>query len=287
MKYCKVQFVLLLSLASCLYAKEFRTITTEYNPNLGMFASANQVLGQLYLYESGQLPDVSGLMVDFEQYGLYYDPSYGPNWWSYYFEPIRIGDEAGADKVYTTREEYVTAWEQRRKITREIAADIIARHVHIKPHVLDKVNDFISRFFQDRYVIGIHYRGTDKKKEAPKINYDAVFAKVAQHIPKDRPYSIFIATDETEFLKQARKKFVNHVVATDAHRAHINGGAVHFSYKNNYSIGEEALIDACLLSKCDLLIRTSSNLSLWSTYFNPQLPVILLTQRFIETLEPE
>ena len=42
---------------------------------------------------------------------------------------------------------------------------------------------------------------------------------------------------------------------------------------------ENALIDCILLSKTDLLIRTSSNFSLASTFFNPKLPVIELSKR--------
>lgn len=76
-------------------------------------------------------------------------------------------------------------------------------------------------------------------------------------------------------------------IAIKAQRSSNGEPGVHFINKNNYSLGEEALIDACLLSKCDLLIRTSSNLSLWSTYFNPSLPTILLNHRYANTLEPE
>ncbi len=72
----------------------------------------------------------------------------------------------------------------------------------------------------------------------------------------------------------------------EAHRSSGTAG-VHLSNRNQYKIGEESILDALLLSKCDLLVRTSSNLSLWSTYFNPDLPVILLNERRTHSLEPE
>jgi hypothetical protein len=284
MNLCRFILFFLFSFAC---ANEFRVITTEYSPNLGMFATANQVLGQLYLFETGSLFNVSGVSVDFKQYGLYYDPSYGPNWWTYYFEPIWVGIKENAKIMHLTREQYFEAWSRRYMISREKAARIVHKYIRIKPHILQKVDAFAMQFFGDSYVIGIHYRGTDKYKEAPRVAYERVFQEIEKHIPLEKPYVFFIATDEADFLEQAQARYGNLVVATEAHRSNSNEEGIHFSYKNNYIVGQEALIDACLLSRCNLLIRTSSSLSLWSTYLNPDLPVILLNQRHIKTLEPE
>ncbi len=179
------------------------------------------------------------------------------------------------------------AWRHRALMPRAVAAQIVKKYIHIKPHIQKKIDAFVAQFFLDNYIIGIHYRGTDKSKEAPRITYATVFKEIEKHIPQKKPYSLFIATDEIDFLEQARKKHPNRVVAIEARRSDRNGLGGHFLNKNNYTQGEEALIDACLLAKCDLLIRTSSNLSLWSTYFNPDLPVILLNSRYMDTLEPE
>ncbi|MCB9092821.1 MAG: hypothetical protein H6620_09700 [Halobacteriovoraceae bacterium] len=66
-------------------------INTEHFPTIGMFAAANLVIGKIHLYEKGELLNCQGLKVDFEQHGLYYESNHGPNWWSYFFEPISIG----------------------------------------------------------------------------------------------------------------------------------------------------------------------------------------------------
>lgn len=276
-----------LSFASFLYGNEFRIITLEHNPNVGMFAAANQVLGQLYMFEKKKLPHVSGLTINFDKYGLYYDPNYGPNWWTYYFEPICQGDRKNANIVYATKQQYFEAWRQRSAMSRDAAAQIVKKYVRIKPHIQQKIDAFAVQYFLNSFVIGIHYRGTDKDKEAPRVTYEQVFEEIEKYIPKEQPYSFFIATDEVDFLDQAKKRYPNQVVAIEAHRSDIGGLGTHYVNKNNYSLGEEALMDAYLLSQCDLLIRTSSNLSLWSTYFNPDLPVVLLNQRRMQTLEPE
>jgi len=286
MMICKVTLYFLL-VTSFLFAREFRVVRPENMRGLGMFAAANQVLGQLYMFETGQLPHVLGLTVDFDNRGLYYDSSCGPNWWTYYFEPIYVGERSNAPLVYPAETEYSKAWQQRRLISRKTAARIIKKYIHIKPHISEKIDAFVCQYFLDYYTIGVHYRGTDKVKEAPKIEYETVFEEIDKQIPQEKKYVLFIATDEIEFLEQAKKRYFNRVVAIEAFRSNRDGLGVHFLNKNNYTIGEEALIDACLLSRCDLLIRTSSNLSLWSTYFNPDLPVVLLNRRYMKTLEPE
>lgn len=273
--------------AACLSAKDFRVITVEYSPSIGMFATANQVLGQIYLFETGRLKNVSGLAVDFRENGLYYDPSCGPNWWSYYFEPVCIGEKENARIVYPSRSQYWQSWMTRYEIPRSIASDIVRRHIHVKRSIQQKVDAFIDQFFQNRYVIGVHYRGLDKGKEAPRVDFAKVFEEIDRRIPQNRPYVIFIATDEGAFLESARQKYADLVLAIDAHRSIDLTKGVHFSYSHNYQVGEEAILDALLLSRCDFLIRTSSNLSLWATYFNPDLPVVLLNHRNQRTIEPE
>jgi hypothetical protein len=254
-------------------AGEFLVIGTEKFQKMGMFATANQVLGHLYIYEHSS--EVAGLLIDFDVFGLYYDPDRGPNWWSYYFEPICFGEQTNAQIKYPSKKQYYEAFEIRRKITRAQSAEIVKKYIHIKQPILDKVDQFVAQNFQGLFILGVHYRGTDKWTEAPRVSYDLVVEKINESIPLDREYRIFVATDETPFLEMIQENFPGRTIAIDAQRSSGNKG-VHFSKKNCYKIGAEALIDSLLLSRCNLLIRTSSSLSLWSTYFNPEIPVILL-----------
>lgn len=56
--------------------------------HVGMFATFNYVAGALYEYDEGK---IEGLHVDFANRGVYYDPSFGNNWWEYFCAPIRLG----------------------------------------------------------------------------------------------------------------------------------------------------------------------------------------------------
>lgn len=295
-----------------LIADVFYIVDLAEHPNIGMFASANQVLGHLYLYEnkvpkvvrlglkddplynylqhkylSNNLPKISGLKVDLGKRGLYYDELKGANWWNYYFEPMEVGTKENAEIRPPSRGESIRAFCERYHIARAEGAEIVKKYIRVRSEIQKKVDSFVQDYFQDFFIVGVHYRGTDKEQEAPKVEYENVFKSIEENIPLTLPYRIFVATDELPFLEAIQNRFPNQIICTDAHRTKGNTG-VHYTFAAPpYQLGEEALMDCLLLSKSDLLIRTSSSLSLWSTYFNPDLPVILLNQRFVTTLEPE
>ena len=64
-------------------------------------------------------------------------------------------------------------------------------------------------------MIGLHYRGTDKASEAPKVPYEQVQMEVRQitdTLPEDFPYKIFVATDEQAFLDFMIQHFPGKIV---------------------------------------------------------------------------
>lgn len=260
-------------------------VSTEHFPTIGMFAATNLVIGQIHLYERGDLPDYQGLKIDFGQHGLYYESDHGPNWWSYFFEPVSLGITTSSP-FYISWEEGCDAFRAKNALPREKAIKLVKKYIRIQPHIQKKVECFVEDHFYGDYIIGVHYRGTDKHSEAPRIDYNVIINAVRVQIPKEKSYQIFVASDEQSFVETMQQQFSSQIVTRDVHRA-IGLEGVHFSDHNGYQLGEEALIDSLLLSKCDLLIRTSSNLSLWSTYFQPHIPVILLSERYEKCAEPE
>lgn len=257
------------------WSGEFWIIDGKGFPKIGMFSMADQILGHLFLFETQSSPDISGLQVDFGEFGLYYDPRQGSNWWNYYFEPLSIGNEVGSKIKHASRQEGLKALGKRKQYGRSEAAAMVAKYIRVRPHIQEKVDRFAARYFQGCFTIGIHYRGTDKYTEAPRVSYSSMFNAARRLIPQDAPYQFFIATDEAPFLAAMRTAFPGRVIALEIERANGTQG-LHFEMQHSYETGEAALMDALLLSKCNLLIRTSSKLSLWSTFFNPDLPVFLL-----------
>ena len=253
----------------------------------GMFSILDDLLSVLYAYEKGR---IKGVSVDFADTGLYYDPRKGPNWFSYYFEPVSVG--AGGDRTEVTCVPYENDPLVKKmgiyaiqhiefaRVTRTEAHRLIAKYLKLKPEIKQKVSSFVDANFKNNYMISIHYRGTDKISEARRTAYDEVDLAVAQVVRDEHlsRYKIFVATDEQGFIEHAEKKFGD-VCFQEAIRS-TGRKPIHFNNENPYRAGEEALVDALLLSRADFLIRTSSNLSRWSTYFNPALKVLELSIRW-------
>ena len=98
---------------------------------------------------------------------------------------------------------------------------------------------------------------------------------------RDQPdiRAVFVASDEQLFIDFiARSVKRRPVYWRDDHYRSSDGRPVHTNVEEvgGYEKGEDALVNALLLSKCSTLIRTTSFLSAWASIFNPALKVIML-----------
>jgi hypothetical protein len=91
-------------------------------------------------------------------------------------------------------------------------------------------------------------------------------------------YQIFIATDEWNFIEHMRRYFPNRIIYQECRRSSTNQ-PIHTKKVSPFQTGKEALLDALLLARCHYLIRTPSNLSICSSFFNPFIPDIVLYEK--------
>lgn len=273
--------IIFFSLASTnLQTQDFLILKNQHGN--GLFSVFMEALGGLHAYEQHQL---KGLSVDFATFGLYYDRRRGPNWWTYYFEPLHVGEVIEANSF--TELSPISGTHVEFCYSKEENQNLIAKYIRIKPDILKEVSHFAQIHFREKFVVGVHYRGTDKTVdpvtcEAPRVSYDKVAEAVTEQISRleGTPYIIFVATDEEAFLQYMLGCFANRICFNEkAARSKDGYPPHHLPERNRYESGKNALIDCLLLSKSDILIRTSSNLSLCSFYFNPGLKEIELSRR--------
>lgn len=257
--------------------REFVILGTRHD---GMFSMFYDVILAMKIYEAGLY---AGIEIDFgypHDNSMYYDERYGSNWWTYYFEPIRYGDTSAPEHRVVGYLPYGVPWNLDTPTmgTRENAHRLIQKYIRIKPHIMEKVDQFVQANFNGEFIIAVHYRGTDKWNKCPA--YEKVFAEIHQQIQiSGRPdYKIFIATDSQEFLDHALSRYDKVCYREETYRS-PDWGPIHLNpWTDKYRAGEEALIDCLLLSKGDVLIRTDSNLSYCATFFNPNIPEIFVNR---------
>ncbi len=265
---------------NCLEAKISRSIilhSPSYIGGAGMFHNFNIVLGVLDLYD---VQNHFALTIDLGTEGLYYDSSYGSNWWSYYFKTLYYP----LKKEYENKKPLIKLFSDAEKgdignkahffMSRIRAHELIEKYIQVKQEILEEVDEFYEKFLKGYEIIGVHYRSTDKWLEAMRVSYQEVIDVIDRIIKKhpEKTYKVFVATDEVSFLEIMKTRY--NVCYTTAQR--MDEQPIHYVSQQGYLKGKEALIDCLLLAKTHLLVRTNSNLSAVSAYFNPFVPVINL-----------
>jgi len=238
----------------------------------GFFSNFMGVIGLLDRCEkSGRTPTVL-----FDS-GAYYDPGHGPNWWEYFFEPIAPADFRVVSPFPSLHEQSDADAIRLSYFARDLLSlsrkhELVKKHIKIKPHILEKVDQFAVKEFNGHYVVGMHLRGTDKvRKEGAVRLPDDYIKKQIDAILKKRPkYKIFLATEDSDSLSRMQALFKDRLVFWDSTR--LSGNPVHASKGcYGYKIGEDVLIDCLLLSRCDYLLASISNVSQCALVFNPRI----------------
>jgi len=164
----------------------------------------------------------------------------------------------------------------------ELANNLLNRHFKINDAILKEVDIFSDYHFKGSKVLGLHYRGTDKIGEAPKVDLDFVYNFILETLDTSTVKfdKLFISSDELSCIElfQKRKLPLEIISRDDVYRS-SDGQQFHRNPSNNISvINQEALINCLLLSKCNLLIKTASILSDCCKIFNPDLEMIILNE---------
>lgn len=167
---------------------------------------------------------------------------------------------------------------------RKEVKDIINKYVIIKEHILQKSNIFYSNKMRDaELLIGVHVRGTDKRTEHPfrQLNIQD-YIKNIKHIMENnnKKTKIYVASDNNEAIISLASEFgKDMIVSYPSHRMQKYIGGTPICLNDNIDKklhGEQALLETYLLSKCQYIIGTDSNLTAAASYFNPDSNLVYL-----------
>lgn len=274
--------------------KKYLVVDSPGNKS-GMFATFLYMLGVYDEFEKS--PDkYSGLEINFGKQGVYYDEDRGENWWEYFFNPVKLGENEGDVRKHSKLERWNLANSVESNYTgsgsgmpRELGYAYFKKYFKVSPEIQSQVDAFADKHFTGKQVISIHYRGTDKVGdtedfEAPRLTYEDMRKHVEDQL-QGRDFEdvvLFVATDEQQFVEFMEKEFPGKVVTTNVKRS-SDGKPLHLGVNDPYKAGQGALIDCLLLAHGDVLIRTSSNLSLFAKYINPTMNIVEVTQRTVMT----
>ena len=166
---------------------------------------------------------------------------------------------------------------------RERNAALVAAWVRVRPSIRAKADAEWKRITRGATaVIGVHLRGTDKfvmPKVPPQRYYALIDAYIAQHggcADAQHPL-IYLATDDAGYQRALLQRYGEHCVAQlndgNIKRAHSNRAlwADRTVTGDTHAKGQEVILDALLLSKCDFLLKSASSVSEFAIYWNSRL----------------
>eukprot|EP01060_Flectonema_neradi_P030466 TRINITY_DN4439_c0_g2_i1.p1 TRINITY_DN4439_c0_g2~~TRINITY_DN4439_c0_g2_i1.p1 ORF type:complete len:379 (+),score=64.77 TRINITY_DN4439_c0_g2_i1:38-1138(+) len=284
--------------------KDFRLFDLK---GQGMFADVMHVVGAI---RYGQRDGALGVRVFFDT-DMYTNKS-GDNYWSYFFNPeIRIQnftDDRVVEEVHFNR--YLARFgkfgtfsnvaQGKRKLATtpfplpskqcgkpcgvESLGEIVKQYIKPRPAIIEKVQAFRERRnFGDKYVIGVHYRGTDMKlKRNTNPSYECFAAEIDRVIESigNRDYIIFLASDEAEVVPWMVERYGDKITYNDEFNTRISkdevvvNGDIKGSHMNPrfspYEKGISVVTDCLLLASCDYIIKGRSSVSDVALLFNKQ-----------------
>lgn len=245
-------------------------------------------------------------VVDFDAdcVNAYFDPQYGNNTWHQYFEPVQpissdelrshikelenqslihrlSSDEAKKicvehdDSVYSFtfgrwRDQHIPDLDQWYAHERAKARETVSKYIKPNTSLSAKVDDFVAQHFSNDFTIGLHVRGTDLHY-APIVAPAEYFPHVDRWIEEQPKLKIFLATDQLQYLEVFQKQYCDRVIFIDCFRSDNDVAPFNRTEISPFTKGEEVMMDMLLLSRCDFLIKSSSNVGEMALYFNENL----------------
>ena len=243
------------------------------NMGSGFFSNVSNVLCHL------KIADLAGMIpvIDFQNFKTLYNESEPihntENSWEYYFKavsPFCLEEVYESENVFFCSGKYPTTFGYCITQINGLYEEIYREKIFFQNHVKELVNKY-SKEFNSR-VLGIHFRGQDQKiaaghslppTERQMIKYtDEIIQKY--NIDK-----IFFVSEEQGYLDMFIKKYGKKVIYTDSYRTYgVNAYNLNPREKHRFLLGLNVLVDACLLSKCNGLLCSDSNVSEFARFIN-------------------
>ncbi len=159
-----------------------------------------------------------------------------------------------------------------------------AEHVHVREQLRRRARELSQERAAARRWVGVHYRhaGHDHECPRPQPSSDAFIERARSLLEGEGLACVVLATDVHEVVEDFRAAFGERLlVQPDVVRAHAADHHHDRGVPPSVALGEQALIDALLLARCDVMLHTVSNLATAVGYMNPRLRMVYCEPRLV------
>jgi len=233
----------------------------------GFFSTFHHVISFIKIaQDSNMIP-----IVDFQNFKIKYNEetpiNSTTNSWEYYFEQL---SPYSLEEVYSSKNVFFCDGEYPHDVWKKISGNkdefrkIHDKFIKLNLPIKEAIEKY-SHIFDNSRVLGVHFRGTDMNYTSHHPYGPTVkqMFKYTDKILNEREIDkIFLATDEQAYLNSFLQRYGSKVFHTDAFYFNKkNAYDVNQRKNHRYLLGLESVRDAILLSQCDGLLYSSSNIS--------------------------
>jgi hypothetical protein len=199
------------------------------------------------------------------------------NSWEYYFNQT---SSSNIDEVYKSKNVILSRDDYHVGMSYQIhLEDNFKQFKYKEISIKEKYYKFLDNYFKKEAlnnlkIIGVHFRGTSYKTSRGHI-FPATIQQITKHLDnlldKEHFDKIFLCTEEERYLEYFKKKYSDKLLYLETHRSNKNDAFKIYSRKNHrYLLGDEAIKETLILSKCSSLLYVRSNIINAANYFSDE-----------------
>ena len=243
-------------------------------PGTGMFSNITFILNHLKICKKFNFLPI----IDMENFHTIYNERINirenKNAWNYYFKSL---NKFTLNEVYKSKNVLITDNKFFHFFSYNIHKDLelskLLRDQIIINKYLQKSYSKILKKFNNKNILGIHFRGTSYKRSAghPLPATKKQMYNITKNIlEKNHIDKIFLVTEEQNYLDFFIKKFGDKVIyLNSSYRSNTNDAfKIYPRNLHRYKLGREAVLEAMLLSSCKHFVYLCSNISAAAIGFN-------------------
>ena len=199
------------------------------------------------------------------------------NSWEYYFEQTsnyKLSEVYKSKNVIFSRNDFHHKMEYRIHLEPKF-------RIFLKKEIklLNTYNEFLNLYFKknqihDKKILGIHFRGTSYKTSRGHI-FPATIKQMKKYVDElissENFDKIFLCTEEKNYLDFFKKNYPDYLLYLETFRSDKNDAFTKYNRKNHrYLLGDEAIREALILSKCSSLLFVRSNIINAANFFSKE-----------------
>ena len=235
-------------------------------PGAGLFSNVTFVINHLRICDKFKFIPI----IDMENFTTIYNEkekiNNTYNSWEYYFEKI---NKYSLSEVYKSQNVILTSsfFQQNMSVDIEDKKYLIyLKKIKIKKKYFIKVNKFFKNYFlKNDKILGVHFRGSTYKTargHAYPSTTEEMIKNIKKLLKKYNYNKIFLSTEEEKYLHILKKQFGDKLINYNSYRMkNLDSFKIYPRRFHRFKLGEESLIEALILSKCDGITYIKSNLT--------------------------